>query len=250
MDNILTKPVIRLDTDEHSINWKWQDGGNKINPNLQIASIDEFNNWVKEGDNASLVPANCICGDVLVENPFRKGCYLKIEQLEDEVCKHKGFFLSEIARLLGCKEFSWDIDVVEVCERTLDSNGHIGIKTFTGDGSYKKEVEEAYRSKFHFNRSYTSGACSVADYDEAQQVAKEYGMWQNSDVFTLIKGRNPQSSNLISEQTIRISLCDELNESSDIAFSLKFLKFVDINGKINTTITSKKEATLICTMKF
>ena len=245
-NSLLTKPVIMLETEEHSVNYKWH--GNKVNPNVQVLSIDEFSNWLKDGNHDTLVPRHCQRGDVLVEHPYRKGSYIRIDEIEDMFFKAKGFIVSDIARLLGCKEFDWNIEVGSVHERVTSAEGEVTYKAVAEfKGEMKHTYEEEVKSKLSLNQTM-SGGITQDSYERAKEKAEEYNLWGDDQIRSLIEGRNPNEQQITS-RTIRVELSKETNDAMDIAFSINVLPFHG-NFKYKEVVKYKKQVILVCSMKF
>ncbi len=242
----LNKPVVRLDTSERSVNYKWFDDSNNLSGNLQVVSIDKFEEWCDEGENRSLVPSNCQCGDVIVRHPFRNGVYIRLEDMEDVVYKNKGFIISQIANLLGCTDFSWEVEIGEMSERNISANGSISYKVVAADAEWKKSEERKVSSKLKLEQKSSGGMINI---EEAERLAKECNLWQDDAIRTLIECRNPKNP-VIKERRVSVQLSSEVNEMCDIAFSLKVTPAFSANFKYSEQVKYKKEVVLYCNILF
>lgn len=249
-DIILNKPVVRLETDEHARNYKWNNGSEKLSPNLQILSFDDFSEWAHEGTNRNMIPSNCVCGDILVKHPFQQDVYVKLDSLEEAVYNDKGFIISDIARLLGCKNFKWDVNIGDVTKREIGTDGNVKyVKYAEADFSYKKDLQESIKSKLNLDQNMT-GVYSYDDYEKAIEEAKKCNLWQEVEIRTLIEGRNPNSAAKITSRKVSIELSKETNEATDISFTLNVMTAFSMAFKYHEIIDIRKTVNLECTMEF
>ncbi|MBQ8681227.1 MAG: hypothetical protein IJ530_15955 [Treponema sp.] len=113
--------------------------------------------------------------------------------------------------------------VQKVKEKT--PNAHVlTVKLIDANGSYQSVKNEQYESDYILEDSF-SGEFSEESYNEAIAEAKQVGLYDDFDIKNLFDQRNPQKQNKMTGRKIKIEMTRELNESLDVAFSLKAAGF-------------------------
>jgi len=249
----LTLPIVRIDTDEKSIRYKWEEDATKLNPNIQIVSINDYNQLVESKDNNLILPQNAAIGSVLMKHPFRQNTYIPLEEAEIEIYKDKMFCMSAIAVRLGMV-FDWKVELVNVQTRNIDASGNVDCKYVNIDAKFKSQEEEKYRGLIAMTQNIRRNPDSVStpeeEHKEAWELARKYGLQNDMEVISLLDGRNPKNAFMIKDRTISIELSKEINSMYDIAFSLKVLKGIfGMNATLNEKLSQNKTLKLVLNLR-
>lgn len=251
MDTLeLQKDIIWIDTDEKSIRYRWDDNAGKLNRNIQVVSIEDFD-ILREKRNY-LLPRYIEVGTGLIRHPYNPDKYIKIQETEAIVYNEKMLYVSDIVRHLGCKKFKWHLEIIEISERnsSFDMNGTYNVAS--ADINIKRKEEDKYSNLIKMEESYESKAdYNIDDYNKAIDKAKKYNLYEESDIYTLISKRNPKDNYLTKTLTISIDLSKEVNNLFDSAFSLNALnKVFSINADFMATLKYKKTIKVIMELQF
>lgn len=219
---------------------------------VQLISLDDLNAIKEKGDY--LLPMNVSLGDVLLRHPSVPNKYIHVNQMEYEYLKEKAFATDQILCKLGCKKYDFDLDITEESNSSLKADGSIANTAkffFNIKGSYKKELKESYKQKLQLKSTYESGVESCdketiqKDYEKAIEIAKEYGLLEDSEIKTMIENRNPNGSNRQKTFHIHEDHSDVINKQIDFALKLDALKgLVKINGAI-TEVFHKRHRVIL-----
>lgn len=128
---------------------------------------------------------------MLLKHPYEVNTYIQAENaLQIRYAKlHK---IGEIAQCLGAKSYqivgAWN----KVEDRTLDVNGEVGYKVVKSEIEVHKEneIKELVRMKIS---GQIDGARIISEesFHEAEEIAKQYGLWEDDGIKSLIRSRNP-----------------------------------------------------------
>lgn len=250
MDSIqLTAPIIRIDTDEISIRYKWEDDASKLNPNIQIVSVNDYNDLVNSKSNSLILPRNATTGSILMRHPFRKNTYIPLEEAEMTIYKDKMFCMSSIAVHLGLL-FDWKVELVSVSKRDIDASGNIDYKNVKVDATFKSNEEEKYRGMISMTQDVRQNPISTIsseeEYQEACDLVKKYGLENDMEIISLLDGRKPNCKHIISDRTISVELSKEVNSMYDIAYSLNVLHgLFGFSASLNEKVSQNKTLKLV-----
>ena len=125
---------------------------------------------------------------------------------------------------LGASRVKGHAYVKDCKQRKMDENGKVSYKLIDANGSYQSVKNEQYESDYILEDSF-SGEFSEESYNEAIAEAKQVGLYDDFDIKNLFDQRNPQKQNKMTGRKIKIEMTRELNESLDVAFSLKAAGF-------------------------
>lgn len=248
------KPVVRVDTDEKSIRYKWEDEASKLNQNIGIVSIDEYNQVAKSESSDLILPRNVEVGSVLMRHPFCPNKYIPLEDAEMAIYKDKMFCMSSIALRLGLV-FDWNIELVEVCNREIKADGSIKIgPKIKMDSSFKSSEESKYKSLMSMYQNVRVNASSNVspqeEYEEAWRLAHQYGLDSDTEVRSLLEGRNPSNRYIIDSRTVSLELSREINTMYDIACNLQVLrKIFSFSANLQDKVSKKKTLKLVMNLR-
>lgn len=240
MDNL--KEIIMVTEPEVVKSYKWEKDAQFLHPAVQVLSMEDIERLQEKHTDLfggkSVYPES-----VWMKHPFMHNQYIDINTAEDVLTKSKLNALGLIARHLGVKSFTTTFVTTQTEERKHDVNGDVKYKMIEAKTTVNLKKEDSSSNQYYRKEEY-SGNFSEESYQEAIKLAKEYGLYNDEDIFYLIQQRNPQHLNMIKNQHVKVELARELNESLDVAFSLDACKVFKLNANYQQTISIKKTVTL------
>lgn len=239
MELTLTKPVVRVDTEENAslIKYAPKIQRQKISPNLEVISSTYLEEIRKSGK--FILPSRVDIGDILTLHPFVPNQYVLIQDLENATYDSLYSCMSGIARCLGAKEMQWTKIIEDEGERSLDINGNIKFIPYM-EGNVQIHDLNNCRNKIQETKTTTfssEGDISIEEqleeYREAIEKVHAFGLVTHSDISELVEGRNPKKTRKITSKEVAIHMISNINQSFDAAFSLNCMSDV---FSINATI--------------
>lgn len=221
-DQIITKVnnnVLRIERDELANSYEFYPQCSELN-NIGVLSVEyDLPILKKKGYTFSPGHVNPTAGDTYIRDPFHKKHFIRIENFTEEVIKVKQNCILRIAALLGAKDVELSVNVIrsEAREWQGKVSGQYKVAKAQIDIDRKKTMEMAqrYSTKSHFETSITKEG-----YSQAVALSKEYGLYNETDVNTLLSWFAPDSYVKLTSHEIHFSMSNELNDSLDIAFNL------------------------------
>jgi hypothetical protein len=246
MENNQLKEILYIAPEERTINYKWEKNSNLLSPNLAVVTVDDIEHLQKTGWKIkSSVPA---CeGMTLMRHPYKPQCYMDINLAENELFKDQFDSIGIIAKLVSAKEFSAKAVFVEEerCDFEAAMKGEYNWNKV--EGSYKTEAEKKYAQMYCRRETFT-GAFSRKDYEEAKNLVSQYKF---DDLEYIIAQRNPDHTNRLGSQEVKIELSKELNSRVECAVSLNVLQGIfTLDATTKNTITTKKKVVLETRLEF
>lgn len=194
----------------------------------------------------------------MVKHPFDKDTYIHLEDLEQTVYRSKALRMADIAQLLGCTRFSYDIKIDSIEIASVGQNGNISYAPYiSGDAKYKHDQVEKYKAmlkiedKNEINVEYQNLTIDdkILSYNKACELAHKYMLYKDEDIKSLLNSRNPYNPYIKKSRTVCFELSREVNSLYSCAFSLEVLKGVfTIHGGFENQVSKKK--TIFVTFSF
>lgn len=229
------KPIIYVSSEERADNYSWCCPESKyLNPNVDFRAIADLQTL--EGKKS--FPRQLEEGMVLMAHPYRPNVYIDINQAEEALFAMKMDAVEAIARWLGVKTFEATAVYRGEQERTMKIMGEVEYKVVEGAGSFSREKKEAYEKKYSRCSQY-SGESQPEDVEKARQKMKEYGL-ENERLCQFLLEQRSGGSNSMQGFEENMTLSNELNENTEIAFSLSAMKGM-LKIKSDTELTLKKK---------
>ena len=242
--------VIYVTSPERAINYKWEKDSKKINSQVRIISEDDLSNLQESG--YIHFPQKPIIGDVLVKHPFEPCTYIHAENAIETIRQSKFFKICEIAQLLGTVKYQTDAIWKKSETRKVEANGEINYEVVV-DSEIKIDSKEkmAQVSKLTINADFNGiQVISKESFLKAQNKAKEYGLWGDVSIISLINQRDPENQNRLKELKYHIDLTSEANHLLDIAFSLEVAAIFNLKATIKSAISKQENMTIDVTFVF
>lgn len=216
MDNNVLKPVVRIERDELARNFKFRDNADYVQ-DISIVSVEDISKY-------SELPQKASIGDTFIQSPFDPSIYWPLEKFEFNIICQKAAKMVEIAQLLGVAHYEYSAILETLQEKKID---------FEADGKYKMvssgikitdEERKRTENKYHGKNDFLGlSRPSEEEYQQAIELAKIYCLYNETDVNTLIKLRDPQKRNLQTHYDIQFDSTSEANRLLDIAFNLNIM---------------------------
>lgn len=237
--------VLYVTSEEQAENYQWYKDSARIDRNVSVITLDDL----EQLRSQVALPRNLSAGMVLIEHPYKENQYLDINQAEEEVFARKMDAITEIARYLGVKRFEAKAEYETTQERLLGVNGEVDYKGVNLEAKYKQEKSEKYKKKYTRIQEWPGGF-SREGVEKAKQLLKDYCLEQERVVQHLIAQREGDLNQMTSF-TETLSLSQEFNERTDVAFTLSAMKGVlGLKAGIETTFTYKVEVNLFLKLEF
>lgn len=251
----LSKPVVRIDTPENAYGWEIKPHAEKISPNIQILSIDEYKDI--EESNLYMLPPRVSVGDIIVEHPFHPHQYIKMQDAEITYYQDWMELMSDISRLLGCVKFSWSVELKDGRTRTIDAGLNVSVPVYAAlDASYKKSYEDELKTKLKVDSDIKPSKTLtkkgiIADYEKAKMRVEEYGLANDIQIRSLINSRSPYDQYRLSHKKVELEISRDINDYGDYAFSLNVLGDVfSMSADLKDAVSTRKKVILTFEMFF
>lgn len=256
MEKLLHGQVIQIEQDERSRNYRWERNAGFLDQNIQVVSIDDYNEYIKDGEQN--LPQIVNIGTVLVKHPFEEDTYIHLEELEQIVYRSKALHMADIAQLLGCTRFSYDIKIDSIETASIGRYGKISYTPYiTADTKYKNEQVEKYKAMLKIEDKNEVNDESqnltledkILSYKRACELAHKYKLDKDEDIKSLLDSRNPYNTYIKKSRIVCFELSREVNSLYSCAFSLELLKGVfTMQGNFENQVSKKK--TIFVTFSF
>lgn len=249
--NIMVMPkVLHLVSDELARTWNWEPNSEKVDSNVKIISIDKIDSYL-EGKSISL-PNYINVGDVLVRHPFEPNTYVSVEKASHTIRTSKFFKVSEIAQILGAVKYNIEAAWEEISERRWDVNGSISYDVVKPTFSIHNEKIMIQTMGLSISDEY-DGIAAISDNSQkkAEEISKNYGLWEDESIRALIRQRNPNESNRLKGRSYMLDMSSETNELLDAAFSLTIMEGIfNLNTSIKRAVKVQEKITLKISFEF
>lgn len=246
MDNqgLQLKEVLYITPEERAINYKWEKEAKKLSSRVQIISEKDLQTLSNDGQLT--IPRDVYVGDVLLKHPYEANTYIKAEDAAHKIRAAKLHNIIEIVQCLGAKSYkivgAWN----KVEDRKLDVNGDVEYKVVKIGTEIHKENEIKELVEMDLS-GQIDGARIISEksFHEAEEMAKQYGLWEDEGIKSLIRSRNPDKEYPIINKEYCFNIASEENSRFDAAFSLNVMKGVfDLKASVKSTISRKESLRL------
>ena len=236
--------VLHVTTDERSRNWVYDENASKLSREVQIVSVENIPSIRANG--VSLPSHRILEGDILIKHPYEDNNYIDASKAAFEIRFTKYTLISELAQILGASSYEIEESVEE---RSWSAEGNLEYKVIKTGISIKDEKTLKNTMGISISDIYPGkGIISESSYKKAVAFAKQYHLWEDSMVRSLIRKRQAQENPLL-EEKLHFDVTKEANERLDAAFSLNCLcGLFSIDASLNK-ILSRRE-TIILDIKF
>ena len=232
----LSGEIIYVTTPERAINYKWEKNFNKLSPEIQVVSIEDIQNIGRDVFDNKRILLNTL----LVKHPFIPNKYIEIDRTEEAITKSKLNCLGMILRYLGVSEYETTCvsEIYSNVER--DANGNASYK-FVEAGLNTKTIRTDNETRKYYRHEFYPGEYSIDSWRKAVDLAKQFGLYSDEDIYYLLQNRDPKDLNLLKSQEVKIELTRELNKSLDVAFNLSVSGIFKLNANYDEIIKKRKK---------
>lgn len=216
MENNVLKPVVRIERDELARNFKYRDNADSVR-DISIVSVDDISKY-------SELPQKASIGDTFIQSPFDSSIYWTIEEFEFNTIRQKAAKMVEIAQLLGVKHYEYEGKLESLQEKNISFDADGKYKTISSDIKITKEEKERIENKYHGKNDFVGlSRPSEEEHKQAIELAKKYGLYNETDVNNLLMLRDPKKRNQQTHLDVQFDSTSEANRSLDIAFKLNVM---------------------------
>lgn len=211
------------------------------NPCLQIISYDDL--MLLKENNSLIIPSNVNIGSVLVHNPYaeKPHTFIIADNADFEIRKQKFCKILEIASYLGASSYEVRAILDRGYKRKLNSDftvKHSYVELNVNIGVEEKVsqlIGSNYSGRFKGNPNV-----SLTTYNQALNIAKTIGLYNDPEICLLLTTRHPKHENPQLDYNYSFNLTQEINTYLDAAFSL------DATGifKVNANLKNELETTV------
>ena len=237
MGKQITGAIIRVAYDELSRNYKYEKKANLLDRRVQIVSIKDIDSML-ERDNIRLVNVyQTYDGQILMRHPFAPNTYIDANMSPMELFQDKVNKMGIVLQRLGVKSISGHARWVETKKHEIDKNGYVSFTGLRTDVSSQNMRMSNQFSDIQIHKEYPNAQLTRALYSQAVATAQQYGLYNDSQINSLIESRNPDLGfNVQGRERVSIELSKEYNELTCIAFSLNVLKVFEVGGSYKENI--------------
>lgn len=233
--------TIHVVSPEKAVNYKWEKGSEKLK-NISILSVDELNALPVETRNKYFQTPVLEEGMVLILDRINN-TYYPIATAKETLPQNKNRAIDHIAALLGAKSIKREIVTRQTSKRKFDASGNIQVVLFKADSNYSKQEKEMMEKKYTGQKSF-AGTRTLDGYNQAVAYCKQTGLINDPGIYSMLEDRNPNHPNPILAEEYAISLTNEVEEITELAFNLTYGTIFSLSGKINEALESSHEMTL------
>lgn len=241
--------VLVLAPEEKCINYRWYEDADKIDRRIQLVtpeyvSSDKFPCVVDKCNGMS-------DGMMLIRHPFIKDTFVDVIKLEDEILHLKLNTLNSIGLKLGAKEIHISCELKNSEKRNLGVDSDANVWAAKVNVSVQSEKEKYGSSEYKIDTYNPNTEFSLESYDEAVRLAKEYGLFSEGNIHSLLYDRDPNKPNPFKgKKRVSVSALSETNEKLDIAVHASYLKKFAFNLNVEKSCVIKHEINLVTEFDF
>ena len=239
--------AILITTNEEKINYPWYDGHDKISKDVLVATIED----ISSSQESVIFPKRVHEGDILLLHPFEQKKYIALEKITDlENAKFVRF--TEIAQLLGAKEYSISSVKKQEYKQTLTANGKLGMRDKI-DVNVNLKNKEDFKDKMGFelkDKFLGEYKADIEGYQKALSLVNNYNFEDEESLISLVKTRNPDNKNVHFSRTVKCDITQELNKTLDVAFTLTACSCFKFDTDIKKVLEERVEKSVEITFLF
>ncbi|MBO4333317.1 MAG: hypothetical protein J5875_09170 [Paludibacteraceae bacterium] len=239
--------VLVLAKPEKCLNYRWYDDADKIDNRLQLLPVEYV--------NSSAFPCNLnkdnglTEGMMLIKHPYIKDAFIDVTRMEDEILELKLQAMKSIGLKLGAKEIHIK-SVLKISElRNFNASAKASGWGVTVEGNVEKNKSKYEGNEYRIDWTGNSTQMTESSFQEAMQIAKEYGLYSEPRIATLFKDRDPHHP-ATGTFTVFASAMKESNERLNVAVSASYLTAFSFQANVANSCTLKNEITLETTFTF
>ena len=238
------KPILLVSNEYDVYSDKWdKDYDERFG--IQKITLDDMCN----NPNIVFDKSNTISeGSMFIKHPFIDNKYIDLCNAEDIIIKDKIKVLSKVALFLGAKKISSKVISCESVKN--ESKLKINGEYLSIGGGYERnsEISEKYEKISELVEEY-NGELTPKTYNEAKMLLKKYNMENDTDFSDLLDKRNPNSTNQMVSQSVKMAVNSEYNKIIDNALRVKGVIF-NIDTEYVEKLQCRYEVVMEYTIKF
>lgn len=151
--------------------------------------------------------------------------------IEFEVYKYLCDEFSDFVRMLGAKEFSGKVHIVEGKNTSLGNKIKAKIGLVKAEADVKAEDKRRFESYLELESKWEKIEDRLLSDEEYSRTREKYSrMLGNINCRNLYEARNPKENNQQKEFSVKLSLAEDLQTSIDVAAKLSYVKLGSIKN--------------------
>ncbi|MBR4324112.1 MAG: hypothetical protein IKP73_01145 [Bacteroidales bacterium] len=231
----ITGDIVRIAYDELSRNYIYEKNHEALDKRVQVVSINDIDDYLK-CDNIEVFGVSRLHeGQILMRHPFAINTYVDASSSQVELFQDKVNIMGFILQRMGVKSIKGQAQYIESKKREFGVNGNVGVNYVGIDvgfgASYQNAQSQRDFSSIQIHKEYPNAQLTQELYLQAVATAKQYGLYNDRQINSLIKSRNPElGSNVQGRERISVELSNEYNELTDIAFTLNAMEVFKLGG--------------------
>lgn len=241
--------VLVLAPEEKCINYKWYEDADKIDRRIQLVTPD----FVSSDNFPCIIDKSNGMSDgmMLIRHPFIKDSFIDVTKLEDTILHLKLNTLNSIGLKLGAKEIHIKCELKNSEKRSVGVDSDANIWAANINVSAQSEKEKYGSEEYKIDTDNPNTEFSLESYNEAVRLAKEYGLYSEGNVHSLLYDRDPSRPNPFKgKKKVTVSALSETNEKLDIAVHASYLKNFSFNLNVTKSCVVKHEICLVTEFNF
>lgn len=164
------------------------------------------------------------------------GCYISnCSNIELEAYRHQCSVIMDFIRLLGAKEFRYEVEIIEGNKKSLMNKlkGRCGF--LKGEAEINKAMVDEIKTKLNLYALFQKNedrSLSAAEFSKAQELYDSNSILKsNPECKSILNARDPSENNQGKSYTLTFTLSKNLQSSINIAASLSKLKVASIKNE-------------------
>lgn len=224
MENKIIKGnTIYVVSDRMSRVYKWDDKSDKLDKGVEVISINDIKPVLNNNKISVLNTPHYQEDDIYIRHPYLENTFIKATHDPVDLFCDKFYAVSDVLQYLGVTKVSASIVMASSQKREIDNRTNVGFKFVKANLNINSINEQYYKKSADLLRVYDNPQIS---YEMALSKAQKNGLLSDSKLYSIIeqRGHNMGGSTL-KRDFIQVNITDKMNESLNVAFSLKFMFF-------------------------
>ncbi len=220
--------------------YKWDDNSDKLDKSLEIVSIEDIGSVLKDNGLSVYGTPRHTVDDIYIRHPYINNAFIKADRDPVDLFCDKFYAISDVLQYLGVTKISAKIELKNSQKREFDANINCGFKKLiNGELDIKSQNEQYRQRSANLLREYEKPQIS---YEKALAKAEENGTISEPKIKSLIEQRGcNEGGSTLKTDCIEVDITDNMNQSLDIAFSLKFMSIFRLSASYSEALETCNE---------
>lgn len=222
----LKNDAVLIATDEKAYSYKFYDNSDKLDEHLKVIAMSDLSDYgdVNFISNQTLAP-----GMMFGRHPYLPNTYVDLNTFEDDIFKYTQLKMREIAFLLGAKNISFTVKVLEA--KKSEKNLHVEGNAKGAEVNIDAQKEEETKLKNKYSKSFKfTGQTDKDSYEKAKKFAEESGLMSVEDIEEMLMYHDPDLPGKELSREVTLEISKEFNSRLDIAATVDYLKIFNVKA--------------------